>query len=587
MFCLFVSPSYAITLHVTDDQSVQIDQLTPSKNRHTSWKSRLKKYSSHRAGEKTLSIHKPHHGIEEQGFVKFDLSPLPPDGEIERAILRLWLHQVKKPGRLRFHEVLADWNEDNIRRSGLPAIGPTFDNLPIDKHDHDQFLTIDITAIVKDWLESPSTNFGLALISDDSQPLSIEVDSKENPRTSHPTEIEVTLLPGVGRDGQPGLQGPPGNPGPTGQPGPQGPPGQPGAQGAPGPQGIPGSQGLIGPQGPMGLTGPTGSPGNPGPPGRNGTTWLTGVELPTEDQGQIGDFYLKNDTGEYFTKTNSTTWTYIDTLQGPTGPQGEQGLQGEAGPPGPQGEAGPPGTQGNAGPTGDPGIQGPPGLTGPMGPQGPPGTTPLLIMVGQNCPEGEFLTGFDPIGNILCGMPPAASTPPAPSAITNVNPGDVIITEIMADPSSVTDGNGEWFELLNLRSDTIDIRGWTIEDESGNTHTIPDTDPILIPAGQFLVLGNNGDPSSNGGISVAHEYTALTLNNGGDTLLIFDVNGEEIDRVDYGVSSFTIPSGASLNLNPDHFDLNDNDNGTNWCSSTTSIGTGLDFGTPGATNETC
>ncbi len=579
--CLLVSPSLAITLHVTDDQTVRIDHPASAHNRHSSRKTRFKKYSIPHGAEKTISIHNHSGKHEEQGFVKFDLSPLPTEEQIERALLRLWLNHVKKPGTLRLHEILADWNEDHIRGPNLPPIAPAFKSVAIKKHDQNTFLTIDITAIVKDWLENPSTNFGLALIADDRHRLNIDLDSKENTRTSHPTEIEVTLLPGVGRDGQPGIQGPPGNPGPAG---PQGPSGEAGAQGPQGPPGIPGSQGLTGPQGPMGLT------GSPGPPGLNGSTWLTGVVSPTADQGQIGDFYLKNDTGEYFTKTDSTTWTHIDTLRGPAGPpgeqgiQGEQGLPGEAGPPGPPGETGPPGI---AGATGDTGIQGPPGPAGPLGPQGPPGTTPVLIMVGQNCPDGEFLTGFDPVGNILCGRPPASSIPPPPSAINDVNPGDVIITEIMADPSAVTDSNGEWFELFNARSETVDIRGWRVEDESGKTHTIPDSDPILIPAGQFFVLGINGDPSRNGGISIAHEYTALTLNNGGDTLLVFDVNGEEIDRVDYGVSSFTVPTGASLNLNPDHFNLSDNDDGANWCSSTTSIGTGFDLGTPGTTNETC
>ena len=392
MCVLWVAPSFAITLHVTEDQTVRIHQPASSQHRHPPWKSVLKKYSILRLDEKSISIQKHAAKYEDQGFVKFDLSPLPSDGQIDHALLRLWLNQVKKPGLLQLHEVFADWNEDNIRRSELPPIGPAFDSLKITKHDHHHFLTIDITDIVKSWLETPSANFGLAFISDDSHSLSIKVDSKENPLTSHPLEIEVTLLPGTGRDGQPGLQGPPGPPGPMGLQGPQG---------KAGPQGIMGFQGIPGPQGPIGLTGAS---GNPGPPGHNGTTWLTGTEIPTEEQGQIGDFYLKTVTGEYFTKTDSTTWTYIDTLQGPEGPpgaqgiEGKQGLQGEAGPQGAQGEIGPPGAPGIAGPPGATGIQGPPGQPGPIGPQGPPGTTPLLIMVGQNCTDGEFQLGLIQLG---------------------------------------------------------------------------------------------------------------------------------------------------------------------------------------------
>lgn len=288
--------------------------------------------------------------------------------------------------------------------------------------------------------------------------------------------------------------------------------------------------------------------------------WLTGPDLPTENQGQIGDFYLESDSGQYFTKTDSTTWALIGSLQGP------------------QGNQGPPGSQGGPGPQ---------GIPGPPGPEGPPGVTPPLLMVGQNCPAGEFLTGFDAAGNILCGVPPASTGPPPPTVVNDVNPGDVIVTELMINPAAVTDGNGEWFELFNRRAETVDIRGWRIEDESGRTHSIPDSNPLLIPAGAFLVLGNNGDSSINGGVTVAHQYTAITLNNGGDTLMVFDVSGEEIDRVDYGTASFTVPVGASLNLDRDRFTASENDDGTNWCASASSIGAGLDLGTPGTDNDAC
>lgn len=588
--CLCVPSTHAITLHVTDDQSVRIDQQGSSHHRHSSWKTRLKKYSSHRIAKKTISIHKDHSGDEEQGFAKFDLSPIPPDGQIDRALLRLWIHEVKKPGTLHLHEVLADWSEDNIHGSQLPSIAPAFDSLAIDKHDTEQFITIDITSILKGWVDSPLTNFGLALISDHGQPLNIELDSKENSHTSHPLEIEITLAPGLGQDGQPGLQGPPGIPGPTGLPGAQGPPGEAGAPGAPGTMGP---QGIQGPQGLIGLTGPTGSTGNPGSPG---STWWTGTEPPTENQGQVGDFYLKTDTGEYFTKTDSRTWLYLDTLQGPTGlpgkqgVPGEQGAQGEPGPPGTQGDAGSQGIQGIAGPTGPPGIEGPPGPTGPQGlpgPQGQPGNTPFLIMVGQNCPAGEFLTGFDQAGNILCGTPPASTDPPTPTAVNDVNPGDVIITEIMFDPLEVDDKFGEWFELFNSRSETVDIRGWSFKDESDNPHVIPDTGPILIPSQGFLVIGRDTDSSTNGGIPIDYQYSEFQLNNSGDTIFLSDATGEEIDRVDFGTASFADPVGASLNLDSDHFDFMNNDDGTNWCSSTTTIGTGPNHGTPGSINETC
>lgn len=63
---------------------------------------------------------------------------------------------------------------------------------------------------------------------------------------------------------------------------------------------------------------------------------------------------------------------------GPEGPQGVQGLEGSQGPPGPQGPSGPPGPQGEQGPAGN------------------------LALAGQNCTQGQFVTGFDSYGNIVC-----------------------------------------------------------------------------------------------------------------------------------------------------------------------------------------
>lgn len=75
------------------------------------------------------------------------------------------------------------------------------------------------------------------------------------------------------------------------------------------------------------------------------------------------------------------------------------------GPPGPQGEPGPTGPQGATGPRGPPGETGAQGSTGPQGPQGetgpqgPPGTG---ICNGCSCLAGQFVTGFDDDGDLIC-----------------------------------------------------------------------------------------------------------------------------------------------------------------------------------------
>ena len=58
--------------------------------------------------------------------------------------------------------------------------------------------------------------------------------------------------------------------------------------------------------------------------------------------------------------------------------------------------------------------------------------------------------------------------------------GDVVICEILPDPSSVTDTYGEWFEVYNNSGTVINLLNWTIADLGTNSHTI--TTDLIIPA---------------------------------------------------------------------------------------------------------
>jgi len=59
------------------------------------------------------------------------------------------------------------------------------------------------------------------------------------------------------------------------------------------------------------------------------------------------------------------------------------------------------------------------GSAGPQGPQGPPGTSPRSV----NCPTGQFVTGFDANGALICGSKSGPS--PAESACAGKTSGDV------------------------------------------------------------------------------------------------------------------------------------------------------------------
>ncbi len=157
----------------------------------------------------------------------------------------------------------------------------------------------------------------------------------------------------------------------------------------------------------------------------------------------------------------------------------------------------------------------------------------------------------------------------------------LIINEIFQNPSSVTDSKGEWFELYNTGAADIDINGWIIKDNDSDNHTIDNNGSLIIQAGGFLVLGRNGDFSSNGGVNVDYQYSSFILANGNDELALFDSLFNEVDRVEWD-NGTTFPDAAGISMALTSAS-SDNSAGANWSASTTGLING-DFATPGSCN---
>ena len=153
----------------------------------------------------------------------------------------------------------------------------------------------------------------------------------------------------------------------------------------------------------------------------------------------------------------------------------------------------------------------------------------------------------------------------------------VMITEIMANPSSVSDSYGEWFEIMNMTDSTIDIHGWSIKDLQGDEHEIL-SDQMTIPVlpDEYFVLARNGDQTLNGGINVDYEYDGFSLSNTEDEVILQDISGAIVDEVHYS-SGWPFSSGVSMEI---HDPLVDNQLSENWFYSTMAYGNG-DLGSPG------
>ncbi len=166
-----------------------------------------------------------------------------------------------------------------------------------------------------------------------------------------------------------------------------------------------------------------------------------------------------------------------------------------------------------------------------------------------------------------------------------VSVGDLVITEIMANPSG-SEATAEWFEIHNPTARAIDLDGLELADEGSDRFTINAPGGALsIPAGGYRVFGRSTDMAANGGVTVDYVYAGFLLSNSDDEILI-RAGGTIVDRVAYQPSWHPPREGVALALDPTGLDAASNDDAASWCGATTML-SGGDFGTPGRANDPC
>jgi hypothetical protein len=207
--------------------------------------------------------------------------------------------------------------------------------------------------------------------------------------------------------------------------------------------------------------------------------------------------------------------------------------------------------------------------------------------------KGELESALDSLGTAhLAVMVSCQGTTAAPLPSAR---GDLVITEIMVAPLAVRDPFGEWIELYNASGGPLNLEGleFRLRDFPLQGFTIGES--LVVANGEFVVLGNNANVSTNGGIPVDYEYSTYALSNAGDQILIYSLGGQQgggfvIDEADwpsYTTQTQTIIPGRAGNLDPGSFDADSNDGEFfAWCAATTLL-PGGDYGTPGSTNIDC
>ena len=117
--------------------------------------------------------------------------------------------------------------------------------------------------------------------------------------------------------------------------------------------------------------------------------------------------------------------------------------------------------------------------------------------------------------------------------VTTVCANDIVITEIMANPSG-TDGNREWIEIYNNDIVSVDMTGWKFF-EAGSNHGLSlSQGSLTLAPGDFAVIVD--DPSDfltdyPGFTGNIFDSTWTSLTNTGENISIKDSSLDFIDTV--------------------------------------------------------
>jgi len=119
-----------------------------------------------------------------------------------------------------------------------------------------------------------------------------------------------------------------------------------------------------------------------------------------------------------------------------------------------------------------------------------------------------------------------------PVCLPAQNRYDILITEIMADPSPpVGLPNAEWIELKNVSVTPVNLQGWRLADATGSSGPLPS---FTLQPDSFLVVCSSSALAALAAWGTAVSVTSFpSLDNDGDQLSLRSANGRTIHAVSY------------------------------------------------------
>jgi hypothetical protein len=202
----------------------------------------------------------------------------------------------------------------------------------------------------------------------------------------------------------------------------------------------------------------------------------------------------------------------------------------------------------------------------------------------QRIPGTASDKGTPGVANLAC--PAAGTLPPYPPGyvahIDELDGGELVLTEMMVDPTACDDVRGEWIELTSVADFPVSLAGMVIR--FGTTSFEVQDNTIVFPGDVFIGRRVSG-AECNTLLPSSFTYSLVNLPSLGGEIQIR--NGHSLlDAMDY--TGLPVEAGVSLSLDPNSWSAASNDDGGSWCGGAGSIPGALgERGSPTQVNDTC
>jgi len=130
------------------------------------------------------------------GLIQFDLSSLPAGltaAEINKATMTFYVNSALAGGAVDIAQVTSVWTETGVNINNRPTYLSPFAT-GVATTTSKQYITVDMTQLVKDWVTSVAPNYGVQITAATGAPGTVlTLDSKETQTTSHPAFLDVVI----------------------------------------------------------------------------------------------------------------------------------------------------------------------------------------------------------------------------------------------------------------------------------------------------------------------------------------------------------------------------------------------------------